>query len=1228
MRKTVLAAGLWLLTAALTVQAAPDDGTFVINITAPDAAQEQTAAQPAPAAPRPARTPPSCQTAPVRRTAQVNERAPQAPAQTYAVQRNDTIWSIANRFLPQDNSYNEFQTVAAIYRANPQAFANGNINQLYRVNLTIPPAAQIAREDQQTGIALLRGTLTTLPPLAAENAQRAQTAPADTGRTQQSAVVQKAEQSTAEPPKSLPPNEYIARETMVREGVNTNQPSRVDENEDTVLLPPEEQNRPDDFYKDDDGSERDSSGTTLGEKNDPGATSSDEIRKLSEADISFKAIRDLIDSTRKSIEVHDKNIDRRLQDALEKSERTAHDAAQTAAHDEVFSIMSRYEAIISDLQQSNADLRANMAKLSKQIDQVRQMSLHNSDELELLRQNVTLETQGNTRIVPQGPLMWILLGIGLMILVLALTLFIFKLRSRAAREENAEDEDFGFDDDLSSTELISAPVIGADKKSAEIDQNDLEAQLEKDEAQHAEETQQAEAASGADDAAEDEKDKAGGQIEPESETEAPYKPSAAPEPELSGSGAAAGRAMYEDEQTRPADKPRGMVDEVKIPRSMIDNDEELARKVADDPAVTAWNSVMDEADKAAAAAKPAQEGKSLDDWAKEQAEKQEGIEIDLDEPEGQSQDDMAAAWEAALKEQAAAEEAQKNGAAPAAESESTQKTMSPEEEMAAQWEAALKEQKDGEHPKIEAPADSAGSAGGSAQDAEPAAHLPEEAGHLAEAARAEDVSRSAEPFEPQSTDAQHLNAALNGGQEDSAPAPIGQQIELPTDGAGDEELSQDELDALPGGGMVGADTYPAASAPAPETGEAPSEPAAAEPAAEPEKLPVKGFDPSTMEFDSNDPQFSVYDEFFNGGTLDSNSKYDKAELDPEVPENGAEIQLPTDLESLNAAAEPEPQIEPEPEPEIEQLQAEPLTAAQEEAIANAVKDTYKPAFDPSELKKADLDGGLSSEDLIAMLQEPGTEPESHAADLDSELEPEGPDVHFAVDPSLFDEPQEEACEPAAEEGTEPTVTESAADEAQSAEPEAVIDAEPEPEPEDVQQIEPESPVEPESEAEAPKPMQWALDPESAFEADPIVVEPDRVESSRPSSPTSEEEAAAEAPDAAADPVEAEPEPQSVPDAAEQGAAFNWTVPASDDDFDIARATQPMPIFESLDDSAADKELDPKLRQDLTDKLNMALLLFESDAQDEAAALTHEVLDKGGGELSARAQELLNKYGSR
>ncbi len=101
--------------------------------TAPTARDSTTATAPAPqAAPVPAR---QTQAAPA--------RAPAAPAGQYAVRQGDTLSGIARQVGPEGVSLE--QTLIGLFRANPDAFFGGNINQLRAGKiLNVPEREQLA----------------------------------------------------------------------------------------------------------------------------------------------------------------------------------------------------------------------------------------------------------------------------------------------------------------------------------------------------------------------------------------------------------------------------------------------------------------------------------------------------------------------------------------------------------------------------------------------------------------------------------------------------------------------------------------------------------------------------------------------------------------------------------------------------------------------------------------------------------------------------------------------------------------------------------------------------------------------------------------------------------------------------------------------------------------------------------------------------------------------------
>lgn len=69
--------------------------------------------------------------------------APVAAPATYEVKRGDTLYAVARRLRPESVTLN--QALVALYRANPDAFHGGNINQLRAgAVLAVPPRDTMA----------------------------------------------------------------------------------------------------------------------------------------------------------------------------------------------------------------------------------------------------------------------------------------------------------------------------------------------------------------------------------------------------------------------------------------------------------------------------------------------------------------------------------------------------------------------------------------------------------------------------------------------------------------------------------------------------------------------------------------------------------------------------------------------------------------------------------------------------------------------------------------------------------------------------------------------------------------------------------------------------------------------------------------------------------------------------------------------------------------------------
>ncbi|MCD8547946.1 MAG: hypothetical protein LRY38_05845 [Aeromonadaceae bacterium] len=131
-----------------TVQAAQQFDEFYVEIKGPDAAAPAPSLIPKPVAQPANRQAVAPADAP--RTAPATSFLASAPAAagTYGpVRSNDTLWSIAQRHLPGPGVSLQ-QTLMAIYRKNPQAFANGRLNSIYKgAILQLPSLAEAQAEN-------------------------------------------------------------------------------------------------------------------------------------------------------------------------------------------------------------------------------------------------------------------------------------------------------------------------------------------------------------------------------------------------------------------------------------------------------------------------------------------------------------------------------------------------------------------------------------------------------------------------------------------------------------------------------------------------------------------------------------------------------------------------------------------------------------------------------------------------------------------------------------------------------------------------------------------------------------------------------------------------------------------------------------------------------------------------------------------------------------------------
>ena len=111
-----------------TAQAAQQFDEFYVEIKGPDSAAPAPSLIPKPVAQPANAQPASAQPAPRQTTAATSLlSSPRSAAGTYGpVRADDTLWSISQRSIP-GNGVTLYQTLMAIYRKNPQAFANGRL---------------------------------------------------------------------------------------------------------------------------------------------------------------------------------------------------------------------------------------------------------------------------------------------------------------------------------------------------------------------------------------------------------------------------------------------------------------------------------------------------------------------------------------------------------------------------------------------------------------------------------------------------------------------------------------------------------------------------------------------------------------------------------------------------------------------------------------------------------------------------------------------------------------------------------------------------------------------------------------------------------------------------------------------------------------------------------------------------------------------------------------------
>ena len=682
------------LVMSLSAFAADDDGTFTITIQGPEV--EDTAPAPRPQVrTTPRRTTVTPRQAPAvtvtpRQNAAVPQGAVAVPAQTpaaasavpqgefrtYNVVTGDTIWSVAHRYAQLNRSINEFQVVASIYRNNPQAFAGGNVNNLMRTTLRIPPDSVIAQENTQTGSSLLAQGSMALPPLPVSQTPAAPAA-------QSSAPVAVAQNAVSAGNANKPANDipvYTATETRIKE---VQKQREAEENGE--LIPSASSNK--DSQNPNERRNLAQNGTQLdvlngGElANTPdGANANPQLQNQGftpeqmkqiqallkqnpQEAVDVKSIRIMLEENKKQIDQKTKVIEQQLADAIARMKKSSAVTAQTAA-DSVSSLSSQYDNIIAGIQQDLIEIKGNVSKLSQDNDRMREMLLANDEKIEDMQLQMSQFTVSSVdaSIDMDKPVMMILFGAGLLSLVILILFIIFKARARARSRKYHDDFDFDDTTSLGSDDML----LSDDNGSIEFETHAPEADDSTDEA----------SADGATAPAE------GG------DTSAP---------------AAEGDAAPAENKNETEPAAEGS-DESNAQEEWDKAAEESAEGSSNDQNVLdEWSKALNE-DQQSGEKETEVEGKSddasvADEWAaalgeQENAEKAAEAAEAPEEPKKDEQEDMAAAWAAALGEQEGAAEEQPSEDKPAQETANAEESASSgeQEDMAAAWAAALGEQ--------------------------------------------------------------------------------------------------------------------------------------------------------------------------------------------------------------------------------------------------------------------------------------------------------------------------------------------------------------------------------------------------------------------------------------------------------------------------------------------------------------------------------------------------------
>lgn len=480
LKKASIIAALSLLLPFSAMSA--DDGTFTITIQGPEVEDIQPAVQAPRRAPR--RTTPTVNATNTRATSAtaatpnatravratpVNNRAaiaqnlnnnavnevPPNSFRTYDIKQGDTIWSVAHRFIAPDRSTNEFQIVASIYRNNPQAFVGGNVNSLNKTTIRIPDDKTIALEDTRVGSQLLSRGSMQLPPL--RTVAPVATVPSNNSRITSNEILRR--NPTAN--NNADSDTYVATETKIREQKEAQAQRDLGE-----IIPTERKTQDDPTNEHPETNPIAPATLAQQRQQNSQVVPSTDINlqslgnQLGDASVDARAIRIMLDGTKKAIDEKNKVLQQQLADAIERMKKSSAATAKTAS-DSVSALSSHYDGIIANIQQDIIEIKGQISKISQDNDRMREMLLANDEKIEDMQMQLSqfsIEAPASA-VDLNKPMMMILFGVGLLSLVLILTFVIFKFKSRATSK--ALTDDFDLEDDFDDTNTLLSDENGS-----------------------------------------------------------------------------------------------------------------------------------------------------------------------------------------------------------------------------------------------------------------------------------------------------------------------------------------------------------------------------------------------------------------------------------------------------------------------------------------------------------------------------------------------------------------------------------------------------------------------------------------------------------------------------------------------------------------------------------------------------------------------------------------------